>query len=119
MLKDIQNRSDIEFLIDEFYKQVIHDDLIGHFFTKVIQLDWAKHIPIMYDFWETILLGNMKYKGNPMVKHLELSKKEALKPKHFERWLALCKKYTKCQFCRHKSRRSHSTCYTNCGVNEV
>ncbi len=73
-MKDIQERKDIELLVDEFYKKVLKDDVIGHFFTEVVQLDWEKHIPIMYDFWETTLLGNIKYKGNPMVKHIELSK---------------------------------------------
>lgn len=87
-MKDIQNRADIEFLIEAFYKRVIIDDLIGYFFTKVIKLDWDKHIPVMYDFWETILLGNIKYKGNPMLKHIELNKKETLNAEHFDRWLS-------------------------------
>jgi hemoglobin len=89
MLKDIENRGDIETLVDEFYKKVIADDLIGHFFTKVIELKWDRHIPTMYDFWETTLLGKMRYKGNPMVKHIELNRKESLNPEHFDRWLAL------------------------------
>lgn len=88
-MKDIQNRKDIELLVDAFYKRIIVDDVIGFFFTKVIELDWDKHIPIMYDFWETILLGNIKYKGNPMLKHIDLNKKAALKPEHFARWLEL------------------------------
>lgn len=87
ILKDIENRADIEFLIDEFYKKIITDDLIGHFFTKVIVISWEKHIPIMYDFWETTLLGKMKYKGNPIVKHLELSKKQQITTQHFDQWL--------------------------------
>ncbi len=88
-MKDIQHRKDIEFLIDKFYKRVITDDLIGFFFTEVIKIDWDKHMPIMYDFWETTLLGKMKYKGNPMVKHIALNQKEPMSPKHFERWLEL------------------------------
>ena len=88
-MKDIKNSQDIKILIDEFYKQVVTDDLIGHFFTKIIVLDWGKHIPVMYDFWETTLLGKMKYKGNPMLKHIELNEKESVNPEHFERWLDL------------------------------
>ena len=87
ILKDIENRDDIILLIDKFYSRVIADDFIGYFFTEVIALDWDKHIPVMYDFWETTLLGKMKYKGNPMLKHLELNKKEPLVPAHFHRWL--------------------------------
>lgn len=88
-MKDIQSREDIIFLIDEFYTQVIEDDLIGHFFTRVVEIDWDKHKPVMYDFWETTLLGKMKYKGNPMLKHLEINKKESMKPEHFDRWLMI------------------------------
>jgi len=88
-MKDIEDRQDIKLLVDAFYKEVVNDDLIGHFFTKVIPLDLDIHLPVMYDFWETTLLGNIKYKGNPMVKHIELSRKEPLNPEHFERWLSL------------------------------
>ncbi|TBW30415.1 group III truncated hemoglobin [Gramella sp. KN1008] len=91
-MKDIQNRKDIELLVDEFYKLVIKDEKIGHFFTRVVKLDWDHHIPVMYDFWESSLLGKMKYKGNPMIKHIELSKKETLKEEHFNRWLNLWEK---------------------------
>lgn len=87
-MRDIQNRDDIEFLIDEFYKKLIVDEVIGFFFTEVVQLDWEKHIPVMYDFWESILLGNSTYHGNPMLKHIELNKKEPMTTAHFERWLS-------------------------------
>ena len=60
ILEDIQNRWDIELLVDEFYKQVIPDDLIGFIFTEVEALDLEKHIPIMYDFWETTVKANFK-----------------------------------------------------------
>ena len=88
-MKDIQHRKDIEYLIDEFYKRVKTDELIGFFFTEVIKIDWDRDMPIMYDFWETTLLGKMKYKGNPMSKHIALNQKEPMNPEHFERWLEL------------------------------
>ena len=43
----------------------------------------------MVSFWETILLGTITYKGNPMIKHIELNKLSPLKQSHFERWLTL------------------------------
>ena len=88
-MRDISTRTDIKLLVDEFYKQVLQDDVISHFFTEVVALDWEKHIPVMYDFWESILLGERNYKGNPMVKHLIMSDKEPLESKHFKRWLKL------------------------------
>lgn len=91
-MKDIANREDVEFLVNEFYKQVVKDEQIGLFFTEIMALDLEKHLPIMYNFWEANLLGNMVYKGNPMTKHLELNKKEPLTSQHFERWLQLWEK---------------------------
>ena len=88
-MKDIENREDIEQLVNAFYAKVLKDDKIGFFFNEIVQIDWEKHFPIMYDFWETILFDTMKYKGNPMTKHIVLSKKEPLTSEHFERWLLL------------------------------
>ena len=89
MKKDITNKEDIKQLVDTFYTKVKVDPVIGFFFTEVIQLKWDVHIPIMYDFWDTILFGNMGYKGNPVLKHVELHQKHPLDQKHFDRWLEL------------------------------
>ena len=88
-MKDIENRKDIEDLVNEFYAKVLKDDKIGYFFNEIAHIDWKKHFPIMYNFWETILFDTMKYKGNPMTKHIVLSKKEPMTSEHFERWLLL------------------------------
>lgn len=89
MKKEITSRADIELLVDEFYKKVVKDEIIGSFFTEVVELDWDQHIPIMYRFWETMLLDNMIYKGNPMLVHIDLHKKSPLTKAHFDRWKAL------------------------------
>lgn len=88
-MKDISTREDIETLVSKFYEKVLKDDVIGYIFTEVAHLEWDHHMPIMYDFWETLLLDAQKYKGNPMVKHIQLDKQEPLKSIHFDRWLAL------------------------------
>jgi len=92
MVKDIQTRQDIELLVDQFYKQLVVDEQIGFFFTQVVTLDWDIHIPIMYDFWETTLLGKRSYRGNPMLKHMILDQKTPLKKVHFTRWLSIWEK---------------------------
>lgn len=98
MKKEIQTKEDIIFLIDTFYKKVIANDIIGYLFTEVVQLDWEKHIPVMYDFWDSILFGTMTYKGNPIVKHISLDKKETLKQEHFDEWLRLWKETIESHF---------------------
>lgn len=88
-MRDINDRRDIILLVDKFYEKVLHDDLIGVFFTKIKQLDWNNHIPIMYDFWESILFSTNTYHGNPMHTHFALNVKKSLEEKHFDRWLDL------------------------------
>ena len=98
MKKEIQTKEDIIFLIDTFYKKVIANDIIGYLFTEVVKFDLEKHIPVMYDFWDSILFGTMTYKGNPIVKHISLDKKETLKQEHFDEWLRLWKETIETHF---------------------
>ncbi|GAB3927011.1 group III truncated hemoglobin [Larkinella terrae] len=79
----------IRFLVDSFYEKVRADDFIGPIFTDVAQVDWAKHLPKMYAFWENIILGNNAYHGHPFQPHLLVNQKQTLTLDHFERWLKL------------------------------
>lgn len=88
-MNDIQYISDIELLVNTFYEKVRHDDYIGFIFNDVMQVNWEHHLPIMYDFWASVLFGNATYKGNPMLKHIAIDQKIRLTPAHFERWLSL------------------------------
>lgn len=87
--QDIQNRADIEILVDSFYKKVLQNEIIGHFFTEVVEISWERHIPVMYSFWESVLLGIAGYKGNPVLKHIALHQKEKLTQTHFGEWKRL------------------------------
>jgi hemoglobin len=80
--KDIENRTDIEWFVNEFYAKVKVDVLLGPVFKN---LNWPHHLPIMYDFWSSLLLGDQTYSGNPLQKHLPLD----IDAKHFEQWLKL------------------------------
>lgn len=86
---DIQSREEIKILVDRFYEKVLKDSTIGHFFTEVVKVDWEKHMPIMYDFWESTLLLSHTYSGNPMLAHMDLNAKSKLEKKHFDRWLEM------------------------------
>lgn len=86
MKKDIENMQDIELLVNSFYDKVKQDDLIGPIFNDVARVNWEKHLPIMYDFWENILFATGRYSGNPMVSHARLHEKFPLNEEHFERW---------------------------------
>ncbi|MBU1374054.1 MAG: group III truncated hemoglobin [Bacteroidetes bacterium] len=89
MKKDIQNADDIKLLVDEFYKKAVEDKDLGHIFTDVAKVNWGHHLPIMYAFWESTLLGTPGYKGNPMDAHFKLNQKIELTGEHFSRWKSL------------------------------
>lgn len=89
MKKDITSRADIEQLIIAFYEKVKLDTTIGFIFTDVVKIDWAHHIPVIVDFWESILLDNPVYKKNAMEVHYDLNKKIPLQKEHFESWMQL------------------------------
>jgi hemoglobin len=76
--------SEISTLVEHFYAKVRLDPDIGPIFNAIID-DWPHHLALLKDFWSTVLLTTGRYKGDPMMKHLQLS----LDPHHFERWLAL------------------------------
>jgi hemoglobin len=82
----------IRFLVDSFYEKVQADDFIGPIFTDVAHVDWAKHLPKMYAFWENIILGNDAYHGHPFRPHLLINQQHTLTLDHFERWLMLFSK---------------------------
>ncbi|WP_462253469.1 group III truncated hemoglobin [Ferruginibacter sp.] len=88
-MSDIESRADIEKLIIIFYEKVKLDSTIGFIFNEVVAMDWPHHIPVIVDFWETILLDNPVYKKNAMEVHYDLNKKVALKKEHFTSWLYL------------------------------
>src|SRR6187549_3239258 len=81
---DILQREDVKIMVDEFYDKVKSDALLGPAFSHV---DWSHHLPIMYDFWSSMLLGDQTYRGNPLQRHLHL----AVDKTHFEQWLVLFK----------------------------
>ena len=82
MKTDILTRSEIKLLVDRFYEKVQADPLLAPVFSHV---DWPHHLPIMYNFWSSMLLGDQSYRGNPFLKHLPLP----IEAQHFDQWLKL------------------------------
>jgi hemoglobin len=75
-----------------FYERVLVDEVIGYIFTDVAKLDLEHHLPIIGDFWDSLLFGTPAYSKhgrNPLLVHKELHEKLALTDEHFQRWLAL------------------------------
>lgn len=89
MKKDIESRGDIEMLLWDFYEKAFKDELIGHFFTEVVPLNLDKHVPVIADFWESVLLEGRGYRKNVMEIHQDINKKSPMQKRHFDRWVKL------------------------------
>jgi hemoglobin len=89
MKKDIYNREDVELLVDTFYDKVKANATIGYIFNDIAKVDWENHLPLMYSFWASILLGEHSFSGNPMDKHIQLSKIAPMTDKEFSEWLKI------------------------------
>lgn len=88
-MPDISQRTDIEQVVNTFYEKVRNDEQLGYIFNQIAQVNWEKHLPKMYDFWEHVLWGTGSYYGHPMLPHFQLNDKFPLQNQHFERWKAL------------------------------
>jgi hemoglobin len=88
-MKDIETRTDIETLLQSFYAKAFKDELISFYFTEVIKLNLETHLPIIANFWETILLQTNKYNGDPMNVHKHIHALSPFKAEHFDRWVLL------------------------------
>ncbi len=89
MKNDIQSRYDIELLVNTFYEKVRENKMLGYIFNDVAKINWESHLPKMYSFWASILLGEHSFSGNPMQKHIALSKITEMTDKEFSEWLYL------------------------------
>jgi hemoglobin len=89
MKHDIANRSDIELLVNSFYSTVKTDAILSPVFNYPGVINWAHHLPIMYNFWEFTLLQSGSYMGNLIDKHIVVNNKYALSDAHFLQWVAL------------------------------
>ncbi|GAB3202573.1 hemoglobin [Pontibacter aydingkolensis] len=85
MKRDLENEEDIKLLVNTFYDAVNQDELLSPVFNGFAKVNWDTHLPLMYTFWSTVLLGSMAYKGQPFPKHVSLP----IERHHFSRWVEL------------------------------
>jgi hemoglobin len=84
---DIRDRDDIEVLVAAFYTRAFADPVLGPIFIDVARMDLDAHMPVMCDFWETVIFQAGLYKGNAFNVHLDLHYQVPLTAMHFQRWL--------------------------------
>ncbi len=88
---DIESRADIDRLMKRFYERMMVDPFIGFIFTHYAKLNLDEHLPVLADFWETVLFNRPVYKrgAKAMNVHFDLNQKLPLKKGYFTRWLYL------------------------------
>lgn len=87
MKQDITGRHDIEELLAKFYSRLLQDQTMNYIFIDVAKLDMEKHLPVIADFWESILFEKNVYRNNAMKIHVDLHRQTPLEKHHFETWL--------------------------------
>lgn len=84
MAEEKITEEEISTLVDRFYAKVRRDPEIGPIFNEKVE-DWPTHLALLKNFWSTVMLTTRRYKGDPMMTHLQLP----LEASHFSRWLEL------------------------------
>lgn len=79
----------IKKLVTHFYKKVQEDELLSPIFNDIAKVDWTHHIPLICQFWNSIMIKTQEYQGNVYIKHVFLGKKTKIQDIHFSRWLLL------------------------------
>jgi hemoglobin len=87
--RDLDTRTEIHDLVVRFYREVALDELLGHVFGEVAEVNWAEHIPKLIDYWCRVLLGHAGYEGFILGAHREVHEVEAFEPELFDRWYLL------------------------------
>ncbi len=86
MKPDINGRPEIELLVNTFYDRLMKDKELAFIFNDLAHVNWSNHLPVMYNFWENIILCTGSYEGNPMHLHKHLHHIQPLTEIHFRRW---------------------------------
>ncbi len=90
MIKEIESREDVAFLVRQFYTKIRADKEIGFYFNETIK-DWEEHLEKLTDFREMNLFGGRNFNGNPIEAHNRVDQNfnESITSDVFGAWLNL------------------------------
>ena len=87
--RDLASRADVESLLRRFYGEALRDELLAEPFAELRSRGLEQHLPIMCDFWETVLFRAGLYRRNALHAHRRIHHHTPLSAQHFLRWLTL------------------------------
>ena len=85
--RDIETREDLFLLVSRFYKKLLSDHSISYIFTDVAKINLEEHLPVLVDFWDTVLFDSGTYHKNAIQPHLVLHQQSKFEKHHFDTWL--------------------------------
>jgi hemoglobin len=86
---DLASRADVVALLRRFYGQVLVDEILAEPFAQIRINGLESHLPVMCDFWETVLFRAGLYQGSAVRAHQPVHDRHQLTAGHFLRWLHL------------------------------
>lgn len=86
---DLATRADVESLLRRFYGRVLVDDVLAVPFADIREHGLDSHLPVMCDFWETVLFRAGLYRGSALRPHQSVYDRHRLCATDFLRWLSL------------------------------
>ncbi|OYU79532.1 MAG: hypothetical protein CFE23_13590 [Flavobacterium sp. BFFFF1] len=86
-MEDIKTRADLELIMDRFYTSILKNPEINHFFDDVVKVGLEKHLPVIVDFWEQMILKTGNYKSNVFEIHRKINERLPFNKNHFSIWL--------------------------------
>ncbi len=83
-------KESIRAMVEAFYPTILADPITSPPFKEKVGSDinskeWQEHLELLTNFWAMSALGDMEYKGSPLMPHFNLN----LTKEQFNRWLEL------------------------------
>lgn len=88
-MTDISSKNHIQQLVELFYGKALKDELLAPIFNSSTHFQLETHIPVIVNYWNTMLFQSNTYQGDMMGTHFQLNENTPLQPKHFKRWVEL------------------------------
>jgi len=93
MKKDISSREDLHLIVSAFYKDLLENQELGHFFEEFrAEQPLKTHLETLVDFWDNTLFYSGTYAKNAITPHIKIHADNIISGKHFDTWLALFSK---------------------------